>query len=292
MKKERVMKKVVFFVLLTLFCTVNAAATSLWMVRNNGSVTYLAGTCHVLRQSDYPLPEEFAAAYEDSKVVVFEVDPGRLTSPEMQMALASRAVYTDGRTIAQVLRPETYRLLRDYCDKAGLQLQALERLKPPILALTLLAHELQRHGVDQRGVDLYFHERAVADRKQIAALETADQQIEFILAMGKGNEDRFIESALADLEKLDENFDRLITAWRDGDEAALTVLVEEGTKSEFPEIYRTLFTDRNAAWLPEIEGYLQTPETELVLVGVGHLVGKEGLVSALRKRGYEVSKVE
>ena len=246
----------------------------------------------MLRRADYPLPAEFEKAYGAADVVVFEADPGQLTSPEMQQTLAARGIYPDGATLDQVLRPDTWRMLADYCRKAGLQLEALKRLRPPLLALALLGVELQRHGVDQGGVDLYFHEKALADRKRIVALETMEEQIDYILDMGEGNEDRFLAYVLADLENLDEIFDRLVAAWRKGDENTLVSLIQDETRTEFPEIYRTLFIERNAAWLPVVEKYLATPEKELVLVGVGHLVGEDGLVEELRRKGYEVSKVE
>jgi hypothetical protein len=274
-----------------LVCGTAWAETSLWEVRKNGVVTYLGGTCHVLRRADYPLPAEFEKAYGEADLVVFEADPGQLTSPEMQQSLIMRGVYLDGTTLGQVLRPETWRSLDAYCRRSGLQLAALERLKPPILALTLLAVELQRHGVDQGGVDLHFYEKARTDHKRITALETMEQQLDFILEMGKGNEDRLIEYALADLENLDEIFDRLIAAWRKGDEATLVALIETETREAFPDLYRTLFIERNAAWLPVIEDFIATPEKELVLVGVGHLVGENGLIAALRRKGYEVRKV-
>ncbi len=274
-----------------LVCSSAWAETSLWEVRKNGDVTYLGGTCHMLRRSDYPLPAEFEKAYRAAEVVVFEADPGQLTSLEMLQTLTARGIYLDGTTLGQVLGSETWRMLVDYCRRAGLQLEALERLKPPLLAITLLGVELQRHGVDQGGVDLYYHEKALADGKRIAALETMEEQVDFILGMGKGNEDRFLKYALADLENLDEIFDHLIAAWRKGNENTLVALIQDETRKEFPEIYRTLFIERNAAWLPLVEKYLATPEKELVLVGVGHLVGEDGLVEALRRKGYEVSKV-
>lgn len=275
-----------------LVCGSAWAETSLWEVRKNGAATYLGGTCHMLRRADYPLPAEFEKAYREAETVVFEADPGQMASPEMQQALLARGIYSDGTTLGQVLRPETLRMLDRYCQRAGLQFDALQQLKPSLLAMTLLGVELQRHGVDQGGVDLYFHEKALADRKRIAALETMEEQIDFVLGMGKGNEDSFIKYALEDLENLDEIFDRLVAAWRKGNEEILVALIQDETRQEFPEIYRTLFIERNAAWLPVLEKYIATPEKELVLVGVGHLVGEEGLVEALRGKGYEVSKVE
>jgi uncharacterized protein YbaP (TraB family) len=52
-----------------------------------------------------------------------------------------------------------------------------------------------------------------------------------------------------------------------------------------------LITDRNRNWLPVIEAYQRKPQTRFILVGVGHLVGPDGLIEALKKRGYTVDKL-
>ncbi len=269
-----------------------AAESSVWVVRQGDMMTYLGGTCHVLRQADYPLPIEFERAYQAAERIVFEADPGQLNSAQMQQLLARKAFYRDGTTLKQVLRPATYRLLQDYCQRSNLQLSAFTRLKPAMAALTLLAIELQRHGIDQGGVDQHFYQRAVADGKGQEALETIEQQVEFMLSMAEGREDRFMEHSIQELDRLEEVFDSLIAAWRGGNEGALTELVTADFKEQFPEIHRTLFSERNAAWLPVIKGFIATPETELILVGVGHLVGEEGLVDALRRDGYQVQKFQ
>ncbi len=40
-----------------------------------------------------------------------------------------------------------------------------------------------------------------------------------------------------------------------------------------------------------IDAYQKTPQTEFILVGVGHLVGQDGIIEALRKRGYKVTRL-
>lgn len=273
------------------FCGTAVAESSVWVVRRGGFVTYLGGTCHVLRQKDYPLPVEFERAYQAAERIVFEADPGQVNSPQMQQLLARKAFYLDGTTLEQVLEPATYQLLQDYCRRSNLSLSVFARLKPAMAAFTLLSMELQRLGINQGGVDLHFYQRAVVDGKGREALETMEQQVEFMLEMAEGREDRFMLHSLGELERLDEVFDSLIAAWRKGDEELIAKLVAADFKEQFPEIFRTLFSERNAAWLSSLEKYIASAETELILVGVGHLVGDDGLVAELRKRGYRVEKM-
>ena len=63
------------------------------------------------------------------------------------------------------------------------------------------------------------------------------------------------------------------------------------TKKKMPIIYKELLVDRNNNWLPMIDAYGETPEKEFVLVGAAHLVGPDGIVKALRDKGYRVEKL-
>ena len=54
--------------------------------------------------------------------------------------------------------------------------------------------------------------------------------------------------------------------------------------------YRMTGSDRNYAWMSKLPGLMQKKPT-LVIVGVAHLTGEEGLISLLRKEGYEVKPV-
>jgi uncharacterized protein YbaP (TraB family) len=51
-----------------------------------------------------------------------------------------------------------------------------------------------------------------------------------------------------------------------------------------------MVTDRNLAWMPPIEGLLAGDSDTMVVVGSLHLVGEDGLVNLLRKRGYRVEQ--
>lgn len=56
-------------------------------------------------------------------------------------------------------------------------------------------------------------------------------------------------------------------------------------KTEQPRLYRKMIVERNRNWLPRIDGYLKSPETEFILVG------PDGLIEALRKRECRVKKL-
>jgi uncharacterized protein YbaP (TraB family) len=277
--------------LVVLFCSVAFAESSVWKVQKGTSVVYLGGTCHLLRESDFPLPPEFQRAYDASRVVVFETDIVRLQDPSTQLKLLSRATYADGSGVEKHLSSRAYAELSAYCQANGIPLDALGQIKPSLLMVTLTVMELARTGVGQQGVDLFFHDAAVRDGKTVDGLEDVDQQIDYVVSMADGNEDEFVIHSLRELKFLSDRFASFVDAWRRGDTGKLERLMVAELRTEQPVLYRKMIVERNRNWLPRIDAYLKSPETEFILVGAGHLVGPDGLIEALRKKGCRVEKL-
>ena len=268
------------------------ARTSVWKVTDGGRTLYLGGTVHVLRAADFPLPREFDEAFAASSRVCFETDIERAMSFEMQRVLAGHGMYKDGTTVDKVLGPGAWAAVEAYCGKNDLPAAYLKPMKPWLLSFTLLAHALQKLDCAPDGVDAHFQKKAKAAGKQLGMLETFEQQVEFLVQMGSGHESELVLSTLEDLEGLPAMFDKIISAWRAGDEKQLATMLNDELRKEHPAIYETLMVARNKAWLPVIEQWLRTPETEFVLVGAGHLCGDDGLLRALRARGYTVEQID
>jgi uncharacterized protein len=284
-------KALLSFLLLLIFCTSALAESSVWKAQKGKSVIYLGGTCHILRESDFPLPPEFDKAYRASSIVVFETDLGKLQDPASQQSLMYQAIYSDGTTVKDHLSPQTYQRLKSYCDTNGIPLAVLGQLKPSMLMVTLTLMELMKMGITQQGVDKHFYDLALQDHKKIAELETVDQQMEFILSMSNGEDDQFVNYSLDDLKTVKEKYQSLVDAWRKGDAAKLDRLMISEMRDREPKMYRKLIIDRNRHWLKAIEEYEKSPQTRFVLVGVGHLVGSEGILQALRKKGYHIDQL-
>lgn len=266
------------------------AESSVWKVENGGSVMYLGGTIHLLRSSDFPLPAEFDKAYEASEVLVFETEIGKLRDPSTQMMLIAKSMYSDGSTLEKHLSPEVYSMLAAYCATNKIPMQAIQFFKPSFVAVTLAAMELLRLGVSEEGVDLYFHRLATKDNKTIDMLESIDEQIDYLTSMGKGNEDALIAHTIESTASLEASFEQMVSAWKRGDDRTLDALLVSEFKAKTPQIYQEVFVDRNRNWLPRIDAYGKTPATEFILVGAGHLVGPDGIIEALKVKGYRVTR--
>lgn len=80
-------------------------------------------------------------------------------------------------------------------------------------------------------------------------------------------------------------------AWRLGDEKSMTQAVMALSASD-REVYEALQIRRNQKWLPQIEKALAGSGSVFVTVDAGHLVGPDGLISQLRKRGHKVTRMD
>ena len=170
-------------------------------------------------------------------------------------------------------------------------LMMLEQFKPGMIVSTLQVLEFQRMGFTPQGVDAFFNTQALTDGKSVGALETLDEQIGFLAAMGEGVESEFIMMSLEDLDSSAKLMDEMIGAWRVGDSQALQTLFVDDMLERAPAVYDSLLRQRNLRWVPQIEAMFNDQDTEFVLVGAAHLVGADGLVELLRARGYDILKL-
>jgi hypothetical protein len=275
--------------LMLLYCSsVCVADTSVWVVSKGERQLFIGGTIHLLSKNDFPLPDEYDQAYEGSSNLVFETDIAAAASAFLQPTVQQQLVYLSDQTLQDDLGEEAYAALRDYCASRGIPMSVIDRLRPPMAAMTLTLFELKRIGVDAAGVDQHFYARAQADSKVIDYFETPDEQLRFIVNMGKGNEDALVMNMVADMSRLESMMSAMKAAWRAGDQLQLAQVAIEPLRSDYPDLYETMLVQRNVAWLSGIEEMLETPEVEFVLVGAAHLAGEHGILRQLQQRGYRI----
>ncbi len=280
--------------LIPLFALLSAASlsaqSSVWKVTSGGNTIYLGGTCHMLRQSDFPLPPEFASAYDASEALFFETDLAGIREPAMQQMILSRGTYGTAGSLQEELSPEAWAAVETYCASSGLPVAMMNRFRPWMFAVTVAAIELQKLGATDEGVDAHFHRRATNDRKATAGLETIEQHVEFLVNMGAGHEDEMVIHSVNEVAGIPRMFDDVIAAWRGGDLESIDELLSAQIRRDYPGVHEDLIVKRNQAWLPQIETMLESKPVEFVLVGVAHLSGEDGLLAELQARGCAIEQ--
>jgi uncharacterized protein YbaP (TraB family) len=285
-------KLIIVFIAIVLFSTAVYAESSVWKLDADNGSFYLAGSCHVLRKADYPLPEEFESAYDDADQVIFETDIEALMSPDIQLLLISKGMYTGGDTLEKKLSKKAYDSLVKYCNDRSMSIELFQNFKPWMVTMTLLFLELEKNGISPTdGLDLYFSNKAKKDGKQTGGLEDVYNHIELISSFEEAFDDSIIESFIQEVEAVQVVMESLIKSWRAGNEAEIDEYLSENMRKEFPKLYKRLLTDRNRDWIPTLETLMDSGKRTLVIVGVGHLVGENSVINLLKSRGYKLKKM-
>jgi uncharacterized protein YbaP (TraB family) len=76
----------------------------------------------------------------------------------------------------------------------------------------------------------------------------------------------------------------MVHAWQRGD----TAWFDDQMRSELgrdPVLYQSVLAARNRKWIPKIEALLNDDKNYLVIVGTGHLVGRNSVIDLLKKDG-------
>jgi len=268
------------------------AESSVWVVKGARATVYLAGSCHVLRASDHPLPVEFEKAYGNARKIIFEAPPGDMEKPEYVQKLMAVAIYADGTTLKEHLTPAVYGKAQKFCKEHNYPFEQYQVFRPWMLSMMLAMQEMQRIGVEANyGVDHYFHQKAIRDGKAVSGLETADEQIGFLSLMDGSTGNEQVSETIDDLLQLNSKIGDILAAWRIGDEAGIEAFNLRELKN-YPQLYSTLIVDRNKKWVKKIEALINAGENTMVIVGVAHLAGPDSVVNLLRKRGFKVVQLK
>ena len=269
----------------------SAALHCLWKAQGASNVVYLLGSVHLLQASNYPLPAVIDSAFTNSQIAAFETDIDKMDDPVQQAAMLSKISLPEGQTLQQNLSPKVYAALSKHAAEVGLPLQALEQYRPAVAIMTLEMMELMTIGADPEfGVDKHFINLARQSGKRVIPLETIDFQIGLLTGFTKAEEDLMVEKSLDEIDDEKKSYNEMVQAWQTGDSAALEKMLNK-LRTEAPSIFKKLVSDRTASWIPQFEKLLQGSRNAIVIVGAGHLVGPDGAIELLKKKGIKVTQL-
>jgi uncharacterized protein len=264
--------------------------TCLWAIPAEGGGVFLLGSIHFMRADDYPLPPAMDAAYAACRIVVFETDIGLMQDPHVQTRMLELGMLPDGRNVFDTIGPQTRQRLEAKLAETGLPGEIVAGFRPWMIALTLSAMEFQRLGFDPNlGVDMHFFNKASADGKRVAALETVEFQLQLLAGMNAVAEEAFLAMTLQDMAQASELAPAMVGLWRSGDAPGLRQLLYK-TIDQHPDVRDRMLAQRNRAWAGKIEDLIRKREPALVIVGAMHLIGPGSVVDLLQARGYRVEQ--
>ncbi|MEM7396661.1 MAG: TraB/GumN family protein, partial [Verrucomicrobiota bacterium] len=285
------MKTICTLLLSMVFGLSAGAESAIWKITSADKPFYLAGSCHVLKKSHYPLPAEYEKAYTEVKQLYFETDLDNFNMAKVQKLMARAAMLTNGKTLQTSLSEDTWKQLAAYAEKTGLPLDKFQVFKPWMVTFMIMMTELQKQGIDpMHGLDMYFSNKARADGKTVGGLETPEAHVHALSAFDEALSEDMVKSTLEQVDQLAGEAEKLVNAWRAGDMKKIDGFVSGSMRQEYPDLYKRLLVDRNRNWVPDIEKLIQSGVPTMIVVGAGHLVGEDSVNRMLEAKGHRIEQ--
>ena len=264
------------------------ALPPVWTVRSHDCTVVLFGSVHLLPQGLDWRPPALLAALAQADDVWFEAPMDDVGREAATQAAQSHARLPEGQSLWKLLSARGRDRLRRAEPMLHATAQQLDGLEPWYVDLAISNSLYAAVGAQgSQGVEqqLWAQLPAKAVRRQF---ETPAEQVEFFADAALEDQVASLEQTLRDMSKADKDYHTLLKAWVAGDLRTLDREVVRPLKAVSPKSYDVLVRQRNARWIAELTRRLERPGHVVVIVGMGHLIGPDGLPARLRALGYDV----
>jgi uncharacterized protein YbaP (TraB family) len=265
------------------------AAPPVWVVKDKDSEVVLFGSVHVLPPGLGWRPAALDAALAHADDLWFELPVGADTDREIAVIAAARGILPPNQSLFRLLPPKDAALLVKVAEAYGVDKANLDRLEPWLAEVALAAAAYRKAGADtEHGVEATLSAAAPAG-VQRKALETPSGQIGLIDGSPLPDQIASLRQTLQEMDRDPQAYMKLVRAWMAADVKGLEQEALTPLRRASPTVFRRLVEQRNAAWTAQLAARLKGKGRTVVVVGVGHLIGPEGLPARLRALGYSVT---
>ncbi|MFZ5728507.1 MAG: TraB/GumN family protein [Pseudomonadota bacterium] len=286
--RRRSMIALLLAVGLTAACEPARAEPPVWTVRDADSEMILFGSVHLLPPGLDWRPDALEAGLAQADDLWFELPVDAASDAQGAAAALRLGRLPAGESLPDLLSVEGRERLARVGALYGAPPQLLAGVKPWLAEVMLATLAFGRAGATtDQGVERQISLTAPPDVAR-RAFETAEEQIAMFAAAPLEEQVASLEESLEQLETDPEQFDRLVAAWMAGDVATLEDEALDPLREAAPGIYQRMVVARNMAWMEPLTARLDGRGTTVVVVGVGHLIGPDGLPERLRALGYAV----
>jgi hypothetical protein len=162
-------------------------------------------------------------------------------------------------------------------------------MRPWLADVTLsLLQDAQANATPSLGVEEGIRTMSPPGASQ-RAFETANEQVDLLAGAPVLDQIASLDGTLRQISKDPQAFSRILDDWSVGDVKALQKDALEPIMEASPRVYRRLITDRNRRWAETLAQRLDGTGEAVVVVGMGHLIGSDGVPALLRAKGFRVS---
>lgn len=265
---------------------------------DNGAVVYMLGSMHVGKPGAV-YTQELQSALDECDTLAVEVDIQALESDLRKSAEAIGVLMCPaGTTVRDYMGADYDKIIKKFQEK-GLYNIAYESYIPALWSSLWSSAAAEECGYkSELGTDMLLLTYAKQHDKKIDEIETAKEQYQVEANCSNELQMAMLNETL-DLtqDEMQEQFDELYNAWKDGDTNALYELVnsesDEGLAEELQDDYEEYYNDMYANRQKKMANYvinkLKTGGKTFMVVGALHYVAEPSIIDVLEDNGYTVT---
>ena len=264
------------------------AEPPVWVVKSRGSQIVLFGSVHVLPHGLAWEPSALKRAIAQADEVWFELPIDPLTQAQTAQLATQLGVLAPDQSLFKLLPADDSERMSRVAQTYGVSPALLDRLQPWLAEIALAGAAYHLAGADtDSGVEQAISAQ-VPTKAARRAFETPEEQLSIFASTPMPEQIASLRQTLKEMETDPDEFATLVRAWMAGDIAALDREALAPLRQASPDLFRRIVKERNERWLKTLRARLRGHGRTVVVVGVGHLVGPEGLPARLRALGYSV----
>ena len=217
------------------------------------------------------------------------------------MRIAKESVRSDPETLAMILPPDVRDRADRYLQKLGFTLSAFSPLEIYTFAIQLPLLEYVKNPSPP--LDALLHTKAVTAGKTTSALETAAEQLAVFESLSRAEQIELLDVTLDDLDETapgggpSPKIEELVQAYLSGDPAKLDEdlfgPMRKGSALQ-KRLLHDLLDARNVRLAERMDSGLREDSKQSIFyaVGAGHMIGNDGIVGRLQKKGWKVRRLQ
>jgi len=269
------------------------AQPPVWIVKDKNSRMILFGSVHVLPagplgQLPVWMPPALSEAMTKAQDIWFELPIDPAAAAQVSQLAMAKGMLPPGQSLSRQISPEGRERLARIALRVGFRPDQLDRFQPWLAEASLAVAAFQLDGASGKdGVEQILSAR-LGPKVARKAFETPQEQIGFLASASPAEQLASLEETLRQIDEEPEAYKELVQAWMEADLASLDREALEPVRALTPGLYQTLIRQRNLNWAQTLGKRMAGRGTTLVVVGVGHLIGPDGLPAMLRAQGFSV----
>ncbi|SKA10335.1 TraB/GumN family protein [Sediminibacterium ginsengisoli] len=260
------------------------ASSLLWQIRGKGiAPSYLFGTFHMLCKDDFSMTDSLKKKFATTKQLYSEI---KMDDPAMQMKIM-KAMSMKDTTLLSLFGSDSAKANEAFKTITGIPMQMLNGFRP-FMSMSLLtmksidcAEQVQMEGL--------FVAMAKEAGMPVKGLETLEAQMDLMNSEPIDSQINSLKKTLFNFDSVKISMTKMIATYKKNNADSIYRFIKDNGGSDAFE--EKLLVKRNKNWIPVIKKAV-TEMPSFFVVGAGHLGGKNGVISLLRKEGYTLTPMK